>query len=332
MAHVHTQSALARRRSQHSWAPACSHSCSSPPRRRNPRPSRPSCASSTPTVRPSPSRRSTPAPSRSRPIPRPSASAPAAAAPATRSKLDSANALGLLADGGIASRKLKPLSVSDSFDFGLALCGIGKAVAPDTGFWYLKQNHAASTTGGDQTLIKRGDDILWYLIEDFNDPIPDELVLKAPPRVKSGESVTVKVVSYADDGKRTPAEGAEVTGADEPTDGKGKTTLTADEDILGLTATRKGSIPSNTEVLCTLVAARCPAGFAATIGGTNGDDKIVAGAEAEVILAGRGDDRIDASKGASPDVIKCGGGEDKLILTKRQKHGKNGSCERIIRR
>ena len=249
-----------------------------------------------------------------------------------KAKLDSPNALGLLADGGIATRSLKPLSVSDSFDFGLALCGIGKAISPETGFWYLKQNHAASTTGGDQTLVKKGDDILWYLIEDFNDPIPDELALKTPSGIKRGEAVTVKVVSYADDGKKTPAEGAEVTGADEPTDAKGKTTFTADEDILGLTATRKGSIPSNTEVICTLVAARCPAGFAATIGGTNGDDKIVGSAKAEIINAGRGDDKINASKGVSPDIVNCGGGKDKLILAKRQKHGKNGSCERVIRR
>ena len=249
-----------------------------------------------------------------------------------KAKLDSANALGLIADGGIASRSLKPLSVSDSFDFGLALCGIGKAISPDTGFWYLKQNHTASMTGGDLTLLKKGDDILWYLIEDFNDPTPDELALKAPSRVKSGESITVKVVSYADNGKKTPAEGAEVTGADKPTDAKGKTTFTADDDLFGLTATRKGSIPSNTEVICTLIAAKCPAGFAATIGGTNGDDKIVGTAEAEVIEAGRGDDEIDASQGASPDVINCGGGKDKLILAKRQKHGKNGSCERVIRR
>lgn len=246
-------------------------------------------------------------------------------------KLASANALGLIADGGIASRSLKPLSVSDSFDFGLALCGIGKAISPDTGFWYLKQNHKASMTGGDQTLIKKGDDILWYLIEDFNDPVPDELVLRAPSKVKSGEEITVNVVSYANDGKKTPADGAKVTGADEPTDAKGQTTITADEDLLGLTATRDGSIPSNTDVVCTLGATKCPAGFAATIGGTDGDDKIVGGSFAETIVAGGGDDKINATKGVSADVISCGGGKDTVTIAKSQKT-KTSSCERIVRK
>lgn len=246
--------------------------------------------------------------------------------------LDDPNALGLLSDGATADRALKPLSVTDSFDFGLGLCGIGKAVAPSTGFWYLKQNHFGSQTGGDQTIVKKGDDILWYLIDDFNDPTPDELVLSAPGKVKQGEPITVKVVSYTDDGKKTPAEGAKVTGADGPTDAKGKTTVTADEDLVGLTATRKGSIPSNTDVICTVAAAKCSPGFAATIGGTGGADKIVGGSEAETIVAGGGDDKIDASNGDYPDVINCGGGKDTVTLAKSQKNTNTSSCERIIRR
>ena len=245
--------------------------------------------------------------------------------------LDDPNALGLLSDGAIVGRLLKPLSVTDSFDFGLGLCGIGKAVAPSTGFWYLKQNHVASQTGGDQTIVKKGDDILWYLIEDFNDPIPDELVLSEPSKVKQGDSIKVKVVSYADDGKKTPAEGVDVTGASKPTDAKGVTTVDADEDLLGLTATRKGSIPSNTEVICTLPASLCSPGFQATVGGTDGADKIVGTSQAETILAGGGDDKVDASKGASPDLVNCGGGKDVVTLAKSQKNTETRSCERVIR-
>lgn len=246
--------------------------------------------------------------------------------------LDDPNALGLLADGAIADRSLKPLSVTDSFDFGLGLCAIGRAVAPSTGFWYLKQNHVGSQTGGDQTLVKKGDDILWYLIDDFNDPIPDELVLSLPKKIKRGDTITAKVVSYADDGTKSPAEDAVVTGADAPTNANGETTFKVDEDELGLTATRKGSIPSNTEVICTLPARVCPAGFAASIGGTDGADRIVGTSKAETIVAGRGDDKINASKGASSDVIKCGGGKDVVTIAKRQKNTKTRSCERIIRR
>ncbi len=242
------------------------------------------------------------------------------------------NALGLLADGAIADRSLKPLSVTDSFDFGLGLCAVGKAVAPSTGYWYLKRNHVGSQTGGDQTIVEKGDDVLWYLIDDFNDPVPDELELRLPGKIKRGDTITAKVVSYADDGKKTPAEGADVTGADKPTNAKGKTTFKVDEDELGLTATRPGSIPSNTEVICTLAAKVCPAGFAATIGGTNGADRIVGTPEAETIVAGRGNDKINASRGAASDVIDCGGGKDVVILAKRQKNTTTGSCERVVRR
>ena len=247
-------------------------------------------------------------------------------------RLEQPNALGLVADGGTATKALKPLSISDHFSFGITLCGIGQAVAPDTGYWYLKKNHAGSTTGGDQTPVRRGDEILWFLIEDFNDPVPDELSLIAPADASPGEEITVKVVSYADDGERRPAEGAKVAGAAKPTDADGLTTVTADEDVLELAARRKGSIPSNTKVICTLAPRKCPAGYAAKIGGTPGADRIVASRRAERIVAGGGDDRIDASRGRSRDAISCGGGKDVVTLARKQRGFRiAASCERIVR-
>lgn len=235
-----------------------------------------------------------------------------------------ASALSQLIDAGSNDRDVRPLSISDSFDFGLALCGIGEAISSQTGFFYLKQNHVGSQTGGDQTVLKKGDEILWFLVADFNDPLPDELVLKAPTRAKAGVDTPVEVISYADDGTRTPAEGVAVTGADEPTDAAGRTMVSADERLLELTGTREGSIPSNEVVVCTL---RCPAGYATTIGGTKVGDKIVAGKLAETILAGGGDDRIDATEGSAPDLIKCGGGEDRVTVTRRSP--KLVGCERV---
>jgi hypothetical protein len=239
-------------------------------------------------------------------------------------------ALGMVQDGITADRDLKPVSISDSFDFGVALCGIGDAVSPSTGFWYLKQNHVGSQLGGDQTDVKKGDDILWYLIEDFNQPTPDELALSAPKHPQSGQPFTVKVVSYADDGTKTPAVGASVSGAALPTGPDGTTEVTSEAKLVKLIATREGAIPSNEKVLCTAGAA-CRAGYARTIGGTKGDDRIAGGSEAEKILAGGGDDRIVASSGKGDDVVKCGGGRDKLILAKGQKV-KASSCERIVHR
>ncbi len=125
------------------------------------------------------------------------------------------SALGQLAYGFTAYPGVDPLSVTDAFDFGLGLCGIGRSIAPSTGYWYLKVNHAASFTGADQTTVGKGDEILWFLIEDFNDPTPVELVLKAPVSAEPGDQVGVKVLSYADDGTKSAAAGVAVSGAAE---------------------------------------------------------------------------------------------------------------------
>ncbi|MDQ3103397.1 MAG: hypothetical protein M3Q53_06135 [Actinomycetota bacterium] len=243
-------------------------------------------------------------------------------------------ALSQLLDATGSDRDVKPVSVSDSFDFGLAICGIGEAVSPQTGFLYLKQDHVGAPTGGDQTLVKKGDEILWFLIEDFEAPTPDELVLKAPATAKAGSEIKVKVLSYADDGKKSPAEGVEVTDADAPTNARGVTTVPAESDLVLVQATREGSIPSNVGEVCTTKIAKCPRGYAATIGGTDGDDKIAAGKLAETILAGDGDDQIDATKaGSAPDLVKCGAGDDTITIDGGEPAGPAGTriagCERV---
>jgi hypothetical protein len=239
-------------------------------------------------------------------------------------------ALGLVADAGTSERAVRPLGISDAFDFGVAVCGIGKAVSSQTGFWYLKVNHVASQVGGDQTTVAKGDEVLWYLIDDFNKPTPDELVLDAPTSAKAGGELKAKVVSYADDGTKSPAEGVDISGADGPTDAKGKTTIPADEPMIELTATRDGSIPSNTVFVCTQGPDTCPAGYATTTGGSKGDDRIDVADEATTVLAGAGDDRITATDGKYGDVINCGGGDDSVTVSKvlKKRSGFKG-CERI---
>ena len=49
--------------------------------------------------------------------------------------------MGLLASGAKTIPALRPLLISDAFDFGLALCGIGSSVAKGKASWYLKINH-----------------------------------------------------------------------------------------------------------------------------------------------------------------------------------------------
>lgn len=206
--------------------------------------------------------------------------------------IDGPTAFGALADGGATQRQISPLSVTDEFSFGLGLCGIGKAIAPETGGWLFKVNHEAATAGADTTAVTSGDDVLWYLTTDFNAPPPAELVLKAK-QAKNGE-IPVTVSAYDDSGKKTPAVGVGVTGADDVTDAKGKTTVTADGDIVDITATLDGAIPSNTVSVCTVKASKCPAGYAGIVAGTKGDDKI----------------KVD-----TPVTVLCAGGEDKVTVT-----------------
>ena len=173
---------------------------------------------------------------------------------------------------------------------------------PSTGFWSLKVNHVVSQSGGDATTVKPGDDVLWYLIKDFNDPPPAELVLKAK-KAKDGE-IPVQVLAYDDNGKKTPAVGAGVTGADDVTDAKGKTTVAADAKVVDIAATLDGAIPSNEVSVCTVKASKCPAGYAGTVAGTKGDDKIKVDTSVTV-LCGSGKDVVEISGDARVKTKGC---------------------------
>jgi len=238
-----------------------------------------------------------------------------------RATVPGATALGIVDDAAKWDSDIKPVLVTDSFDFGLGVCGFGNVVAPQTGYWYLSVNHVAAEVGGDQAKLGRGDSVLWFLIEDFNEPIPSELVLDAPART-ADETVEVRVWEYAPDGTRTPAVGAAVSGADRVTDSEGRTTVTP-LDITGplpdptsreLQASRSGAISSNTAEIClSSDLARCTAKPSTTIygsakaeaiKGTGGDDKIAAGNGKDVVRSGGGNDTIDVRKGGK-DVVYC---------------------------
>ena len=137
-------------------------------------------------------------------------------------------AMGLLASGAKTTAALKPLSITDAFDFGLAICGVGSSVAKGSSSWYLKINHKAQMVSGDTAKIKAGDAVLWALAKteapDYT--YPAELVLSAPASAKAGMEFTVRVWAYDEKGRKTPAEGAKVSGAAEPTGADGRTTVT----------------------------------------------------------------------------------------------------------
>jgi hypothetical protein len=166
-------------------------------------------------------------------------------------------AMGLLASGAKTIPALRPLSISDHFDFGLALCGIGSSVAKGSSSWYLKINHESLQVGGEVAKIKAGDEVLWALSKteapDFK--YPDELALSAPDSAMAGKSFPVRVWAYDEKGRRKPQAGAKVTGAAQPTGADGRTTVTLGKPAK-LIARATGEIPSAREAVC--VGGKCP--------------------------------------------------------------------------
>ncbi len=165
-------------------------------------------------------------------------------------------ALGLLADGALTSKALRPLSLSDHYSFGLVVCGIGKSVGKSGGAsWYLKVNHKGATRSGDKVKIKAGDEVLWDLAPSY--PYPDELVLSAPQQASAAVPFAVHVFAYDEKGRHKPVKGATVTGADGPTDAKGVAMVTLSEPG-NLFAEMGTDIPSAAAPVC--LGTQCPAG------------------------------------------------------------------------
>jgi hypothetical protein len=176
-------------------------------------------------------------------------------------KIKGATALGLLGQAAKSAGSLQPLLLTDAFDFGLGICGVGGYKATGKLSWYLKVNHKNPEIGGEAVKLKAGDEVLWAL-EPY--PYPNELSLVAPTAASAGVPFEVRVFSYNDKGKRKPAAGATVTGATTPTDAEGRTTVTLSGPISGpftLVATHGKDIPSNQVAVC--LGGPCPVPVAA---------------------------------------------------------------------
>lgn len=165
-----------------------------------------------------------------------------------------ATALGLLGQAAKSTSSLRPLLLTDAFDFGLGICGVGGHKATSKLSWYLKINHKNPELGGDAVKLKAGDEVLWALAAY---PYPKELSLIAPEEATAGTPFEVRVFSYDDKGKRKPAAGAQVTGGQMPTNAEGQTTVVLSEPTV-LTAGHGKDIPSNGEAVC--VGGVCPKG------------------------------------------------------------------------
>jgi hypothetical protein len=160
-------------------------------------------------------------------------------------KIEGPTALGALHDAASQTRPRQPLLLSNAFDFGLGVCGVGDSVASGEQWWELTVNHKPSMLGGEGTKLKAGDDVLWFLSRTYNSPSPDELKLVAPETTNSNGWARVRVFVYNDLGRRTPAEGAELNvDSAPPANAEGYIRLRLDR-ATRLVARQPGFIPSN---------------------------------------------------------------------------------------
>jgi len=165
-----------------------------------------------------------------------------------------ATPLGMLLRGSRRTGALRPVAVTDAFSFGLGLCDVGSSRATKTLSWMLKVDHRTPSVGGDAAKVKPGDEVLWALAPY---PYPDELVLRSGRHAKPGVPFGVQVLAYDEKGHGKPAAGARVSGASEPTDARGRTTVTL-RGPRRLVAREAGALPSSRVPVC--VGGKCPRG------------------------------------------------------------------------
>jgi hypothetical protein len=249
-----------------------------------------------------------------------------------RVRVPGATALGAVRDALETDLDLRPLSVTDAFvdqGFGLGVCGIGGFETQGSSFWYVKRNHVGSQVSGSQLPVSLGDDLLWYLSPSF--PPPAELSLVGPPRARPNVPFRVTVFAYADDGSRSPAAGARVTGAAQPTDAAGHTTVTSSAGTRFLRATRAQNIPSNQVKVCVnATLSACPATHGLRIVGSNRADRIGGTAGWDSISGRGGPDVINLSAGGR-DGVGCGAGRDRVIVKAGDQDDNIGpTCEQVV--
>ncbi|MDO8184710.1 hypothetical protein Q5424_24685 [Conexibacter sp. JD483] len=125
-----------------------------------------------------------------------------------------------------------------------AIDGVRPASAND--YWTLWVNGRSSSTGLCDTQLQRGDAVLLFVCASG----PDYNCTNAPLGLVAdrtrGRRQTLRVVTYAADGRTTPAPGVTVSGGAAPvrSDARGIARVTLKGDESTLRATRAGSTPS----------------------------------------------------------------------------------------
>jgi hypothetical protein len=239
-----------------------------------------------------------------------------------------ATALGAVQEASVTDDDLRPFSLTDAFDSGLRVCGIGGFQARGSASWYLKFNHAGAQAAGDRIAVREADEVLWYLAP--SSPYPAELALEAPgfaPPARRHVRVTVTV--YMDDGSSRPAVGAIVSAgaADVTTDTAGEALVPLDGRDVSLRATRGADIPSNEVSVC-VARSKGKCAPQQLIVGTSVFNFIKGTEVADKIKARGYNDNVDA-RGGGPDRVNCGGGQHDYAVVDRNDTTK--ACENVKR-
>lgn len=256
-----------------------------------------------------------------------------------RLTLNGPTALGLVRSASHIARSLRPVRISDEFDFGLLLCGLNRFVASSSAFWLYKVDHVAPEVGGDQFRLKGGEEVLWYFSDSSTGAnAGEELAIEAPVRVRGERPFSVTVVRYGADGTRRPADGARVRypGGTAVAGPDGRATIDSDrQGRLRLRAFRRADaggsdIPSAPVDVCQRARlGKCPRFPGRHIHGTAAGDRLKGTRGPDVIRAGAGRDRINI-RGGGRDRVRCGRHRDLVLANRRDRVARD--CEVVRRR
>ena len=251
--------------------------------------------------------------------------------------IDGPTALGLLVQGADYTRRLRPVQISDEFEFGPFVCGVGRFESSDTAFWLYKVDHVSPEVGGDQFPINSsGREVLWYLMNTASGAnTGNELFLSVGDTVvEAGSPVNVTVLEYDATGESTPAAGVRIVGGgDELTDASGVATLVFDEPGRQFIRGVRGiDIPTDALRLCVWEESRteCDMFVSGRVVGTHDDDRIRGTDEPDRIIGRDGDDRLTSRGDDVADAVRCGPGNDVARVDRLDRVARN--CEKVKRR
>ena len=251
--------------------------------------------------------------------------------------IEGPTALGLLVQAADFTRDLRPVQISDQFEFGQFVCGVGDFEGSAEAFWLYKVDHVAPEVGADQFAIDRSHgEVLWYFVNTatgMNTGNELELVLSENV-VQAGTPVEVSVRQYDGSGNASPAAGVRLTGAgDVMTDANGEATVVFEDAgrpfIRGVRGT---DIQTDLLHLCVWedAASECQKWLTGWIVGTDGNDRMRGTDNPERFAGRQGDDRINSRGDGKRDSVRCGRGDDVARVDQLDRVRRN--CETVRRR